>query len=159
METNIKNAKFICNYVNDENQMSIDWLYGDVKSVAEEFVLSYIDPYFGPEMNELATDYLKEKNVEAYIDVVCDFAGYLDQATKSLIELKPSLCKLVTGISFDEVKEIVDEVNRHLVLNGHTNKFICFDNFEDANNFLNEHFNKSFEEDKEIFDSVIFIKK
>lgn len=159
MENNIKNAKFICNYVNDEKEMSIDWVYGNTKEVAEEFVLTQIDGYFGVDMNDLTADLLKEKCIEGYVDTTCMSYGFSGQKAESLIALKEDLCKLVTDISFNEVKRIVSEVNKHLVLNGYTNKFICFDNFDDANNFLKEHFNKCFEEDEKIFDRVIYIKK
>ena len=160
MSNNFKNKKFICNYVNNEKELSIDWNYGNTaKEVAEEFVLNQISGYFGAEFNDLADDLLKEKNIEGFIDVTCECYGYKGSIATSLMELKPSLCKLMSDVTFDEVKEIIEEVNKHLLLNNYDNKFICFDNFDDASNFLKEHSITYSEEDESIFDGVIYIKK
>ena len=129
------------------------------KEVAEEFVLNQISGYFGAEFNDLADDLLKEKNIEGFIDVTCECYGYRGSIATSLMELKPSLCKLMSDVTFDEVKEIIEEVNKHLLLNNYDNKFICFDNFDDVSNFLKEHSITYSEEDESIFDGVIYIKK
>ena len=155
-----ENTKFICNFADEDGKLSVDWNYSEsAKELGMQFVMEQMYGYFGVDLDDLSKDLLDEGNIEGYIDTVCFYYNYSGQIAESLMAMKNSLLKVTTDISFEELEEIINEVNSHLILNGYTNKFICFENFQKANNFLKENFKTSFEEDSIIFDRVYMINK
>lgn len=153
-----ENTKFIA-HLHCEAYSRIYWYYDEsVKTLCEDVAIDILSGYFNVLDNDLATDYLNEKNVEAYIDIVCEFRGYSGAIVQSLKVIKPIFVKMMDCSEVNEIPLLLDKINNHLILNNCNLKFIYFDSLSEANNFLKETFDVDFEENNEVFNNTSYSK-
>lgn len=128
------------------------WYYDEsIKTLCEEVALDILRGYFNTPDNAIAIDYLNEKNIEAYVDIVCEFSGYTGPIVQSLKVIKPTFEKLANCSNANEIPLLLDKINNHLILINGNSKLIYFDSLELANDFLKETFNVDYEENKDVF--------
>ena len=153
-----KNTKFIA-HLHCDTYSRIYWYYDEsVKTLCEDVVMDILNGYFNTPDNDLATDYLNDKNIEAYISIVCQFRGNSGPIVQSLRVIKPIFEKLMDCSDVNQIPLLLDKINNHLILNNCNSKFVYFDSLEDANNFLKETFNVDFEENNEVFIKTSYSK-
>ena len=153
-----ENTKFIA-HLHYESYSRIYWYYdASVKTLCNDVAMDILSGYFNTPDNDLATDYLNDKNVEAYISIVCEFRGYRGPIVQSLRAIKPIFIKMMDCSDVNEIPLLLDKINNHLILNNCNSKFIYFDSLSEANNFLKETFDVDFEENNEVFNNTSYSK-
>ena len=156
MEENLKETfnektKFIA-HLSGEVYSRIFWYYDEsLEALCQEVAMDILKGYFNTPDNDLAIDYLNDKNIEAYIDIVCEFSGYRGPVVQSLNVIRPIFEKMMNCTNASEIPFLLDKINNHLILNNGNSKLIYFDSLAEANNFLKETFNVDFEENNEVF--------
>lgn len=152
----MSNLKYLCNFAKDNEKKSTNFIYAEnAKELAKEFLLTEFNGYFGAEYNDLADDLLNDLEVEGFIEVTRESYGYRGPISDSLQTLKPDLIRLLEDITFEEFKEIIKKVNVELTKIGYTNKYIFFENEEEAYKYLKEEFDIDKDTYENVFDSVI----
>lgn len=154
-------TKMICSINEYKGRILADWIYSkSIKALSEYIIFDELDRYFGVEDDDLSKDLLKDRNIDGYIDCIGMCFGYNGQIYESLISMKDSFKKILGKTpSIIEFKNIVDQINYHLELNECNQKFIFFDNPNDALKYLRENFGIGSEIYSEIFDKTYRIKR
>lgn len=131
-------TKMICSINEYSKKTVVDWFYSkSVKALVEYMVFEELDKCFGVEDDDLSKDLLKERNIEGYVDCIGLCSNYKGNTFESLLSIK-DIIKNVLNNSL-EIKELIDKINNQLTTNKYKNKYLFFNNPNEAMKFMKEN--------------------
>lgn len=149
---------FICSYNDTKGLKSISFVYDiDIVELGKKFIKKEIW-YFHKEYNTKAELAIETLDIDAFVNETIKSYNNEGQIVKSLNELRDDFKRLLTPLKSEELKTILDKINLHLKYNDLSHNYILFNDFYEANNFIKENFNLSYELDNSVFDKYHYKK-
>jgi len=124
-----------------KNKKEISWfITTDIKDFVEMIAYDEVPVYYNDFFDDLQYDLINEKNIEGYIDRVCELTEKDSQKYKSLVDLKDDLLKVVKNPSVRDFRKLLDKFNEHLSLNGEYTKYLYFNNIDRAYEYVKNNY-------------------
>ena len=132
----------------------IEWIHSKtIKPLSEYIIFDVIGEYFVGD-DDLARDLLNDRNIDGFVDVICDNHYENSQVSNALINIKSDLNKLLRINTFEELELIISKINDAFLKEEIDLEFQCFASSSEALDYL-ENNNRI---NDEMYD-IIFIDK
>ncbi len=133
--------KFLGYETNVNKEKEITWfITTDIKDFVEMIAYDELPLYYHDFFDELQYDLINEKNLEGYIDRVCELTNKDSQMNKSLVDLKEDLLNVVKNPNVTDFRKLLDKYNNHLSLNGEQTKYLYFNNIDRAYEYVKNNY-------------------
>lgn len=137
----LENLKFLGFETKINGKKHISWFVADdIKEFVEMIAYEELPVYYHDFFDDLQYDLINDKELEGFIDRVCELTGEESPMYKSLVALKKDLLNAVNNPTVEMFKVLLDNFNKQLQLNQENSQYLYFDNINGAYEYLKNNY-------------------
>ena len=157
---NLQNLKFLASEINFLGKKYILFNYSDsAKALGQQLVFEELHLYYHDDYDDFQYDLIKDKNLEGFIDTVCNLRGEQDPLTKSLTRLRSDLFNIIENDDFEVLKAFINKFNDELKSIENGARYIFFENINDAYEYVKKNWKEDAVLELALFDEPITKEK
>lgn len=157
---NLQNFKFIASEINFLGKKYILFNYSDsAKALGQQLVFEELHLYYHDDYDDFQYDLIQDKNLEGFIDTVCNLRGEQDPLTKSLTRLRSDLFNIIENDDFEVLKAFINKFNDELKSIENGARYIFFENINDAYEYVKKNWKEDAVLELALFDEPITKEK